>query len=72
MDNYPPGAEYDSSAPWNDQSKTYLIRITVEAFVEVEVEALDYEKAVLAAKDLYYNGYVSDPNDWNIKSIIYE
>jgi hypothetical protein len=72
MDNYPPGSEYDSFAPWNDQSKTYLIRITVEAFTEVEVNALDYEKAILSAKDLYYNGYVNDPNDWNIKSIIYE
>ena len=72
MDNYPPGAEYDSSAPWNDQSKTYFIRITAEAFVEVEVEALDYEKAILAAKDLYCDGYVSDPNYWNIKLIRYE
>lgn len=72
MDNYPPGAEYDSFAPWNDQSKTYLIKITAIAFTEIEVEASDYNEATSFAKNLYDDGCVSDPNYWNIKLIRYE
>lgn len=72
MDNYPPGAEYDSSAPWNDQSKTYFIKITAIAFTEVEVEALNYNEAISFAKNLYEDGCVNDPNYWNIKLIRYE
>lgn len=67
MDNYPPGAEYDSSAPWNDQSKTYIIKITAIAFTEIEVEASDYNEAISYAKNLYDDGCISDPNYWNIK-----
>ena len=72
MYNYPPGAEYDSFAPWNDQSKTYLIKITAIAFTEIEVEASDYNEATSFAKNLYDDGCVSDPNYWNIKLIRYE
>lgn len=72
MDNYLPGAGYDSSAPWNDQSKTYNIKITAIAFTEVEVEASDYNEAISFAKNLYDDGCISDPNYWNIKLIRYE
>lgn len=56
----------------NDQSKPYLIRITAIAFVEVEVEALNYNEAISYAKNLYDDGCVNDPSYWNIKSIRYE
>lgn len=72
MSNYPPEAEYDLSAPWNDQSKTYNIRITAIAFTEVEVEASDYNEAISYAKNLYDDGCISDINYWNIKLIRYE
>ena len=59
MDNYPPGAKYDSNAPWNEERKTPReIEVTVSITLSktVKIQVADYQEE--------YLGKDEDGNPW--------
>lgn len=65
---YPPGAEYDSNAPFNEVRKKVqvCVSITYHKTIEVEVEG-GYDKTTLynLVEDIIYpDTYALDSNGW--------